>query len=109
MRTLLLALGLCLVAADAQAISRYDPTRLSCDQVQAAVNAAGALILRYRSPRNTSLTLYDRYVASERFCDMGEVRTRAYVPSADLDACPVYKCKRPDFDHPNRRLLVPGG
>jgi hypothetical protein len=108
MKAVLIAIGLCLVAAQAQAISRYDPTRMSCDRVQETVAASGAVLLRYRSPRNPSLTLYDRYVESDRFCDMGEVRARAYVPSADLDACPVYKCKRVEFDDPHRRLFFPG-
>jgi hypothetical protein len=108
MKTLLIALGFCLIAADAQAISRYDPTRMSCDRVQDTVAANGAVILRYRSPRNPGLTLYDRYVASQQFCDMGEVRARAYVPSADADSCPVYKCKRVEFDDPHRRLIFPG-
>ncbi len=105
-----LAIAACLfpLSVDAWAISRVDPTRMSCDRVQATVDANGAVILRYRSPRNPSLTLYDRYVASERFCDMGEVRARSYVPSADLNSCPVYKCKRPDFDDPRRRLIFPG-
>ena len=108
MKAILIAACLCLVAADAQAISRYDPTRMSCNRVQSTVYANGAVILRYRSPRNRSLTLYDRYVASARFCDAGEVRARAYVPSADLDSCPVYKCKRPDFDRRHRRFIFPG-
>ena len=76
MKTVLIALGLCLIAADAQAISRYDPTRMSCDRVQETIAANGAVLLRYRSPRNPSLTLFDRYVASRRFCGMGEVRAR---------------------------------
>jgi hypothetical protein len=107
MKAILLAASLCLVAAEAQAISRYDPTRMSCGEVQARVASEGAVILRYRSPRNPSLPLYDRYVRDERFCDMGELRARAFVPSADLNSCPVYNCKRPEFEHRFRRLLIP--
>jgi hypothetical protein len=105
MKTLLIALGLCLIAADAQAISRYDPTRMSCDRVHDTVAAHGAVLLRYRSPRNPSLTLYDRYIASSRFCDMGEYAARSSVPSADLDHCPVYRCKQIESDR--HRLLFP--
>jgi len=104
MKTLLTALGLCLIAADAQAISRYDPTRMSCERVQATVAADGAVLLRYRSPRNPGLTLYDRYVASQWFCNMDEIRTRVFVPSADRDSCLVFKCMR--VDHGGRRRLV---
>jgi len=107
-KALLIAACLGLLSADAWAISRYDPTRMSCDQVHAAIERNGAVILRYRSPRNRSLTLYDRYVASARFCDMGEVRAWSYVPSADVKSCPVYKCKRVDFDDPRRRFIFPG-
>lgn len=108
MKSVLAAVCLCLVAGQAQAISRYDPTRMSCGEVQSVVGRDGAVILRYRSTRNPGLPLYDRYVVDSRFCDMGEVRARAYVPSADLNSCPVYKCKRVEFDDPHRRIIVPG-
>ena len=92
MKTILLAACLTLAAAEAQAISRYDPTRMSCGRVQ--------------STRVPGLPLYDRYVQSEQFCTMGEVRARAYVPSADTRSCPVYSCKRPNNDrHFRRRFL----
>jgi hypothetical protein len=107
MKAILIAVSLCLIAGEAQAISRYDPTRMSCERVQSTVAANGAVILRYRSQHNRSLTLYDRYVASGRFCNPGEVRTRAYVPSADLNSCPVYNCKRLDLDSRHRRFVFP--
>lgn len=97
-----LGLGLSLLAAEAHAVSRYDPTRMSCDGVQVRVAREGAVILRYRSPRNPSLPLYDRYVSDSRFCPAGQVRTRAYVPSADTRSCPVYKCKQPEFERRGR-------
>jgi len=105
MRTILLAACLMLVATEAQAFSRYDPTRMSCDGVQATIARQGAVILRYQSTRVPGLPLYDRYVRDERFCNMGEVRARAYVPSADTRSCPVYVCKRPDFDRHFRRRI----
>lgn len=103
MKIILLAACLTLVAAQAQAISRYDPTRMSCGKVQGTIAWQGAVILRYQSKRVPGLPLYDRYVQSQRFCSMGEVRTRAYVPSADTKSCPVYNCKRPDNDRHFRR------
>ncbi|MFC5386060.1 hypothetical protein ACFPLB_08790 [Aquamicrobium segne] len=98
----LIGLGLGLIAGQAQAISRYDPTRMSCEAVQARVAREGAVILRYGSPHNPSLPLYDRYVRDSRFCPAGQVRARATVPSADMRACTVYKCKQPEFDRRNR-------
>ncbi|RWA60619.1 hypothetical protein [Mesorhizobium sp.] len=106
MKTILLAALMTLVAAEAQAISRYDPTRMSCDRVQGTIARQGAVILRYQSTRVPGLPLYDRYVRDERFCDLGEVRKRAYVPSADAKSCPVFVCKRPDFDRRFRRRFL---
>jgi hypothetical protein len=108
MKSILLAACLMLLAAEAQAASRFDPTRMSCGKVQSTIARQGAVILRYQSKRVPGLALFDRYVQSQQFCTMGEVRTRAYVPSADASSCPVYKCKRPDNDHFRRRFLRRG-
>ncbi|BCG93403.1 hypothetical protein [Mesorhizobium sp. 131-2-1] len=106
MKTILLAALMTLMAAEAQAISRYDPTRMSCGRVQATIASQGAVILRYQSTRVPGLPLYDRYVKDERFCNMGEVRARAYVPSADAKSCPVFICERPEYNrHFRRRFL----
>ena len=106
MKTILLAACLLLLAAEARAVSRYDPTRMSCDRVQATIARQGAVILRYQSTRVPGLPLYDRYVRDERFCNAGEVRARAYVPSADTRSCMVYVCKRPDFERRFRRRFL---
>ncbi len=106
-KSILIATCLTLVAAEAQAISRYDPTRMSCDRVQGTIARQGAVILRYQSRRVPGLPLFDRYVASQQFCNIGEVRKRAYVPSADADSCPVYLCKRIENDRLHRRFLRP--
>src|SRR3954462_4704305 len=105
MKTIVLATCLTLVAAQAQAISRYDPTRLSCVKVQSAIARQGAVILLYQSKRGPGLPPHDRDVQSQQFCIMGEVRTRAYVPSADTKSCPVYNCKRPDNEHFRHRFI----
>ena len=104
-KTILLAACLMLVAAEAQAISRYDPTHMSCDRVQGTIARQGAVILRYQSKRVPGLPLYDRYVQSQQFCNIGEVRKRAFVPSADTNSCPVYNCKPAENDHFHRRFL----
>jgi len=104
-KTVLLAACLTFAAAEAQAISRYDPTHMSCDRVQGTIARQGAVILRYQSTRVPGLPLFDRYVQSQAFCNFGEVRKRAYVPSADTNSCPVYLCKRIENDHFHRRFL----
>jgi len=105
MKTILLAACMTLVAAQAQAISRYDPTHMSCGKVQATIARQGAVILRYQSTRVPGVPLYDRYVQSQQFCTMSEVMTRAYVPSADSKSCLVYNCKRVENDHFRHRIL----
>ena len=100
MRRMSLALSLMMLATDAWAISRYDIGKMSCQQVQSIVQREGAAILRYRSKRNPSLTLYDRYVRDTRFCSGGEYAMSSTVPVAGGKSCRVRKCEEidPFFD-----------
>ena len=102
MKKALLAFALCMAAGNAWAISRHDPTAMSCADVQATIAREGAVILRYRSARTPSLPLYDRYVADGRYCTTGEIVYPASVPAADTGACPVHLCKIPDLDDRDR-------
>jgi hypothetical protein len=105
MTKILLALGLCLICADAQAISRYDPTGMDCAGVQATLAREGAVILRYQSTRTPGLPLYNRYVGNGRFCERGEAFYPATVPTADRKACPVHICRTMDLDDRDRIFL----
>lgn len=98
MKSILLALCISFVAAEAQAISRYNSTSMSCDEVRATVRGEGAVILRYRSTRNPSLQLYDRYVSDRRYCNFDEAAETAFVPAADTKSCLVRKCVQVDPD-----------
>lgn len=98
MKSMLLALCLSLVAAEAQAISRYNTTSMSCAQIKSALRNEGAAILRYRSARNPSLPLYGRYVSDRRFCNFDEVAETAFVPAADTRSCLVRECVQVDPD-----------
>lgn len=103
MKILLLALSFSVVAAEAQAISRYTTTSMSCRNVQAAVRSEGEAILRWTSKRVQGLPRYGRYVRSDQWCNLGEDAVVAYVPSADKQSCLVYECKpavRFDDDFP---------
>ena len=51
-KTVWLALALTLLPLQAQAISRYNSTSMSCAQVRATVRAEGAVIMRWRSSRS---------------------------------------------------------
>jgi hypothetical protein len=90
--------ALFVMSGEAEAISRYVTTSMSCDAVQSRVAGEGAAILRYQSTRNPSLPLYGRYVSDNRFCEYGEVSVPAYVPTNDVRSCRVNKCERPDYD-----------
>jgi hypothetical protein len=92
-KRLLLALCLSLVAYQAQAISRYDSTSMSCGQVQSAIDREGAVILRYRSPRDPSVQRHDRYVRDRQYCKSNERAETTLVPTADRKACPVRECR----------------
>jgi hypothetical protein len=98
MRTLLTIAAVLAAAIPAEAISRYNSDSLSCAETQARVSDEGAVILRYRSTRNPSLTLYDRYVADGRFCGFREYARLATVPTADRGACRVLVCKPVEYD-----------
>jgi len=90
----LIALALSLVSVEAQAISRYNSTSMSCAGIQARVSAEGAILLRWRSKRNPSLPMGGRFVRNSGFCDLHLRASTAYVPSSDRKSCPVRKCKR---------------
>ena len=96
MKKILAALTLSLLCVEAQAISRYTSTAMSCGEVQSRVDEEGAAILRHRSTRNPSLLLYNRYVRDRQFCSADEEIEFAYVPTADRQSCPVYKCELHD-------------
>jgi len=97
-KILFAALALSLSAVEEHAISRLNVAGMSCDSVRTAVRSEGAAILRYRSPRNPSLTLYDRYVAHGGFCQIDEEAVYATVPTADDTSCPVLKCQTRVFE-----------
>lgn len=79
-RILLVALAVAFSCGTAEAISRYNSRSLSCAKARALVHRQGAVIFRYRSTRNPSLTLYDRFVAHGGHCAWGEVAAPKSIP-----------------------------
>ncbi|THV25596.1 hypothetical protein [Peteryoungia ipomoeae] len=106
----IIALAFILAAStQAQAISRYNSTQLTCDAVRERVLNERAVILRYPSTRVRGMTLYDRYVTRNAECAQHEYAERAYVPTRDTDRCPVLNCQDYDprpgrFGKPNIRF-----
>lgn len=74
------------------AIKRVETVTLSCDTIQSIIAQEGAVILRYPSTRVKNYTLYDRYVADDRFCDIRETVERRSVPARDTNRCRVLIC-----------------
>lgn len=107
MKRTLIALCMMLIAVEAQAISRYNSTSMSCAEVKATVDSDGAAILRYRSKRDPSLQLYGRYVRNRLFCNSDEIAETKYVPAADTNSCPVRECIQIDPDDEFPLLLLP--
>jgi hypothetical protein len=89
MRKILIACALLGASLPSAAAPVYTITGMQCSQVQAAIQAEGSVILRWRSKRG--MTLYDRYVSDRRFCRPGEIVSFASVPAGD-QACTVKKC-----------------
>lgn len=87
-----------LTIGEAQAISRYQTTRMSCAEVQSVLRQEGAAILRWQSRNTPGLPLYGRYVSDARFCQLGEVTEFQSVPTADVRGCTVKQCVRPDIE-----------
>jgi hypothetical protein len=92
MKPIGIAIFLALMMGEASAISRRDISNLSCAQTQALVKSEGAVILRFRSPRNARALLYDRFVSDDRFCGSSEQTTRTSASASDNAYCPLRKC-----------------
>ena len=82
MMKFLLAATMLLVSLPANAISRYNSTGMSCDEVKGTIRQDGEAIMRYRSARNPSLQLYGRYVRNDLFCRQSERAETVFIPSA---------------------------
>jgi hypothetical protein len=93
MKAVLLTLCLSLAAIEAHAISRYNSTSMTCDEVKAAVGAEGEAILRWRSTTVPGLQRYGRFVSSQEFCRMSERAETSYIPTADRKSCALSECK----------------
>ena len=98
MKSIVLSAALLLTALPAQAISRHSSTSMNCIDVRATIGAQGAAIMGYRSTRNPSLPLFDRYVRNDLFCQHDEYAKLVFIPAADTPQCPVYRCEKIEFD-----------
>ncbi|MBK8457256.1 MAG: hypothetical protein IPL47_09250 [Phyllobacteriaceae bacterium] len=86
-------------ATPAFAIKRYNADKLACGEIRSIIANDGAAIMRYRSKRDPSLVLYDRYVRDRFFCAWREDAVPAWIPSRDKASCLVRRCEIPVFPH----------
>ncbi len=69
--------------------ARPSTTRMTCDEAFATVQEAGAIVL------NTGGHTYDRFVAHQGYCSLGETTRPAWVPTLDVAQCFVgYVCSQ---------------
>jgi hypothetical protein len=85
------ALALLCLASPAMAISRVNPTTLTCAAVQQSIANEKAVLLRYQS--RSGNILYDRYVTDRNQCDPGSYAAMSSVPTRDNPSCPVRNCR----------------
>lgn len=99
-RILMIIATVVLSSSTAEAISRYYSTSMSCPAARSLVAQEGAVIFRYPSARNPSLTLYDRFVAHGGYCAYGEYAGPKAVPTTS-GSCTLLAClQQPDDSSP---------
>ena len=80
------------LAGSSVAEARPNTTTMTCDQAEATVARAGAIVL------STGAHTYERFVASIHFCETRELTEPGIAPTLDSRRCQVgYICKRPDW------------
>jgi hypothetical protein len=92
MKRTLLVLSVLVASEPALAVERHNIDRMSCAQIQAMLRADGMAILRHKSTRDPSLTVYGPYVRDNKSCRAGFLSVRRSVPATDTNSCPVYQC-----------------
>jgi hypothetical protein len=82
-----LVLPLTMVGAGAQ--NRPDSLKMSCETARRLVSERGAVVL------GTGPDIYDRYVATQSFCQRDEQTDPVWLRTADSRQCFIgYRCKR---------------
>ncbi len=89
-----LVCGLALLATSpVWAQGRPDSLRMSCEATRGLVSTRGAIVI------GTGADLYDRFVATQAFCQPDEMTDPVWLPTADQRQCFIgYRCKRIDYE-----------
>jgi hypothetical protein len=93
MKVALLSAALTLAATGVLAQARPSTQAMTCGQSKALVASRGAVVL------NTGPTTYERFVASQAFCQFNEMIQPMWAPTRDAPQCPIaYRCRENDWD-----------
>jgi hypothetical protein len=75
------------VTTPASAQSRPDSLSMTCEQVQATLARQGVAVI------GTGPHVYDRFVASGRFCSQTQSARQGFIRTKDVPSCLVYTCR----------------
>jgi len=77
------------MGAGVLAQTRPDSLRMGCEAARRLVSERGAVVL------GTGPDIYDRFVASQGFCQRDEYTEPVWLPTGDSRQCFIgYRCKR---------------
>jgi hypothetical protein len=83
-----------ILMAAGPALARPNTTAMTCSKAHSLVQSHGAIVL------STGTWTYDRFVAHQGHCMLGEVTRPAWVPTRDNAQCFVgYTCQHDDRGH----------
>lgn len=86
--SLFLAFGLAMAAS---AHARPNTQNMTCGEAQSLVQSHGAIVL------STGANTYDRFVAHQGYCALGERAVTAWVRTSNSSACAIgYVCRNRD-------------
>ena len=88
MRTLLLSIPLLLVAPSAFAQAMPNSLNMTCTAASELVRREGGVVI------GTGPNLFDRYVASQRYCNLQQTTVPAWTQTSDQAQCFIgYRCR----------------
>jgi hypothetical protein len=72
---------------------------MTCREARNLVRSSGAVVMNYAYHPQAGW-LYDRFVSSAQYCDVGERTEAAWVPTSDDSSCFIgYVCRHWDHGH----------
>jgi hypothetical protein len=93
MKRLLMTLPLLLVVGQAAAMERHDMTKMTCEELQAALRSEKEAVLMSPSSKVPGMMRFDKYVIDPRVCGAPPMHGKdASVKTGDGQSCLVYRC-----------------